>query len=202
MTTKLITERIYIEPEFLNSNIKEKIFEKINTLADTCSQDYGYILKIFKNTIRIPNGIVSTTGPGVYFTVSFKAKTIKPEIGKKYIGEVYAVYSYGILVKVEKMKGIYIPADKIPGYSYNEKQYYEKKGYPNITKGVSVKFLIEIIKYENKAFKCLGTLIPEITNLEEDVDMIKDKNVVDRNNDPVKNPASGVPRRAHRVIPK
>lgn len=152
-----IEKKICLEPHMLNENISDYLLKKIkNEYIGKCDQNYGYINKIFED-IHILDNIISSASSGVFFRVKFTALANKPEVNSKYEGKVCMIFPNGIFVEVyDKMK-VLIPNDKMNPYKYQKNNTY-KNGNKVIENGDTVKFQINMIKYEKQKFNCIGSL--------------------------------------------
>lgn len=157
MSKVVIKKNICIEPEYLNENILENIHKKISEkFLNKCDQEHGYIIKIYSK-IEIVKNVISNTSSGVFFTVKFGIKCLKPIVGNKYKGVVCMIFSNGIFVEVEEKLKILIPNNKMKKYKYVNDIYTD--GKEKIREGVEVYLEIEMIRYEKQNFNCIGKLL-------------------------------------------
>ena len=97
----IIQKRICLEPEFLNTNLKKNIFDKLKkTTNNECSKEFGYILNIVK-LIKIVDNYVSNASSEIVFEVMFEIETLKPEIDKVFTGEVCMIFGGGIFLNIK-----------------------------------------------------------------------------------------------------
>lgn len=161
MTTVKVTETIYMEPSTLCSNLKTLIKRALIARMDgKCDQTYGYILGV-EDGIKIKNNTVSSASDGVFFTVEFKIKALKPKIGDEFKGTVCMVFEQGIFVEVENKMKVLIPTEKMTGFKYSKsKERFKSTGAPKkyISRGDGITVILDKIKYENQNFSCIGSL--------------------------------------------
>jgi DNA-directed RNA polymerase subunit E'/Rpb7 len=152
----VVTEKIYVEPNQLNSNLINYIKNKIKQQIGTCNPEYGYILKIYDD-IEISKNRISSNDSGSFFQVKFTINALKPKKGDMYEGKVCMIFSEGIFVDVlEKIK-ILIPKDVLKGFEYNKNgNYFEGLGKIKLEDLLYVE--INIVKYDKGKFSCIGSL--------------------------------------------
>jgi len=124
-------------------------------MLGNCDQEHGYILKVYDN-VRILENTVATTSPGVFFHIEFSIKSLKPKKDYTYKGVVFTVFAVGIFVEVLNKMKILVPTDKMDGYKFKNNSF--KKGNDAICTGSTVFVTVELIKYENHNFNCIGRL--------------------------------------------
>jgi DNA-directed RNA polymerase subunit E'/Rpb7 len=155
-----IQKNIMVEPEYLNSNIKKHIYDKLCKELDSkdcyCNQDNGYVTKIYDD-VSLINNTVSNTGSEVIFTVKVSIKTLKPEIGKTYKATVSIVSPNAIFTHIENKVKILVPPE-LTSYKYDKNSNCYKKGDKKISVGSTVQVKITDIKYENNNFNCIASL--------------------------------------------
>ena len=158
MSRVIMERRIYLEPSLLDGKIIHHLLEKIEKeILFQCDQTYGYVTKVYKK-LKILNNVISSSGPGVFFTVKFGVDVIKPEVGLEYKGIVCMIFQTGIFVEVfEKMK-VLIPSRQIDGYKFDKATGTFQKGNNIIEKGDSLVIKVNLIKYEKQNFNCIGSL--------------------------------------------
>jgi DNA-directed RNA polymerase subunit E'/Rpb7 len=129
---------------YLNKNIYTHLLNKIRSMyQNRCEQKYGYIKEIYDDFTIDNNRISTTEGNYVIYTVSFRAETIKPEIGDVYKGKIITVYSKAVIVEVVKNFKIVVAM-------INENTKLK------VGDTVKVELVNRIFKNEN--FSCIGTL--------------------------------------------
>ena len=113
MQTSTITEKVCLEPKYLNFNLKENIKKKlIQQIKGKCSQDYGYIINVNDN-MRILSNNVSTTNSNVFFTVSVSIETLKPILKEEYKATINLILEQGIFVNINNLCKAFITKSKI-----------------------------------------------------------------------------------------
>lgn len=152
-----INQKISIDPKFLDSEIKNHLFNKLQkTMIGKCSLEYGYILKINK-IISIEDNLIAPANSLVIFNVIYEADILKPEVGQELVGTVCMIFKHGIFVDIyEKMK-ILIPSSSMESYIFKNSCFVSDN--TKISVGINVKIKIVMIKYEKKNFSCIGKLM-------------------------------------------
>ena len=153
-----IQKQICLEPKYFDKDIKNHLYEKIKmTMIGNCDQEYGYIMEI-SPSVTILENFVATSTTGVFFTVKFNAKTIKPEINQIYDCTITKIFPHGIFAEVHKIK-ILIPADKVTNFVFDKVSQTFKFKKTELKVGDEIKVEIEKERYEKQNFKCIGKLI-------------------------------------------
>ncbi len=160
-----LEDRIYLEPKFLNENYSKHIYDKIiEKYTNYCTEEYGYILKIYKN-IEILENFLSEVNTGAYFKVKFKVKILKPKIGDEIVGEICFIHGSGLVAKINEKLKIAISDKNMGKYKY-DKGFFRKKS-ETINIGDKIKAVISSIKYEKRTFHLLG-IFSELVKEEEE----------------------------------
>lgn len=147
-----LTKTIYLEPKYLNENVKENILQVLkDTVNYDCTKEYGYILSVKEYKIIKSEQDI--------YTLKFKAKTLKPEKGKEYICEVCMITKDGIFGIIDGKQKILIPTTKMKNYKYNTKNnnFNIENSVININDLLHVK--VTDIMYSEKRFSCIGSLL-------------------------------------------
>lgn len=158
MSRVTLEKRLYLEPKDINSRIKDNIRAKINGLVGSCTQEFGYIVEVYDG-IQILGNIIPTSDPGSFVTVKFEAKTLKPEAGSVYSGEVCMIFQDGIFVEVAGKMKVLLPASKLLGYEYRKDSGTFVSKIKTIGKGDQLKVKIDFVKYEKGKYGCIGSLL-------------------------------------------
>jgi DNA-directed RNA polymerase subunit E'/Rpb7 len=179
-STKTKNDIIILKPSELG-NIKNCITNKLQEKIYTCSREDGYIIDIFNITSYNQN-IISRTTSNCLFNVKYNAKVLKPEIGHIYSGIVNTIFPTGIFAEYENIK-IFIPASElltigwiytinnntksilsIIGLSCNsdtdiiESSFVNETSEDIILVGSSIQIKINMVKYDDGHYKCIGTI--------------------------------------------
>ena len=158
LKTFQIEQIVDVEIGQLGPNLKKYIHNKVkNRLENSCDKEYGYISKVGKDIKILPNNIVSTAGPNVFFRVLVDITALKPEQGHRYTARVCQVLPIGLFVEVENKLRILITLKNMVGYVFDKGVF--KKGNSTIALNDTVKVVIDVIRYEDQKFSCLGKLI-------------------------------------------
>ena len=155
-------ENICLEPNFFNEKIEEHIFNKIiEKYTNYCDEKYGYIIKIYDG-FTIKNNFLSNVNSCAYFTIKFKAKSLKPEIGDEIEANVFFIHSNGIMCKINEKLKIAISKKNIEDYEYLNNMFVKDSEF--IKLGDKIKVIITSIRYEGKSFHLLGTFSEKIND--------------------------------------
>jgi DNA-directed RNA polymerase subunit E'/Rpb7 len=158
---KEIEKSICVEPEFLNGDIKQHIFNKaVSTWVGKCTKEDGYILKIH-SIKKILNNHISPSTTSIIFELLLKAEVMKPEISMNVEAKVNMIVSQGIFVCADEKLNILIPLNNILDYEFDEAKgaYVSTKSKKLIKNGDFVDVKITAIRYEKNNFNCIGELI-------------------------------------------
>lgn len=153
MSTTRITLPINIHPKYLDSNLKKRIVKIIEEKVGTkCTKEYGYILQVLE-PITIDSFIDTR------MTVTFTAKTLKPEKGEKMTGVVCMLYKDGIFMEVEGRQRVLVPKTTLQAYTYDELSKTYTGPSRTIREGDEITVLIQATKYDKNQFSCFGKLV-------------------------------------------
>jgi DNA-directed RNA polymerase subunit E'/Rpb7 len=108
--------------------------------------------------IKITESTVNIHGQGL-FEVSYDVKTLKPKKDQVLTGIVCMVFEQGVLVEIHGKMKVLIPPDRIGKYKFDEDEdaFIHKTKSIKVEDEISVK--IDMIKYENNNFNCIGFLV-------------------------------------------
>ena len=154
-----INKRICLPYKFLDSSLKEHIFEHVKeSLHDECSKEYGYILDI-KKGIEIIDHEISRLRNDLIFTVSFKANTLNPRTGDEVEGDVCMIFSDGVFVNIKDKLKILVPCSNLLEYTYNhdENSFIRKDG-KKIMMGDIIKLVVQASMYNENKISCFASL--------------------------------------------
>lgn len=158
----IIQKRICIEPEFLDSNIEQNIFNKLKkSTVNQCSKEFGYILDIVK-LIEIKDNYISNASSEIVFEVMFEIETLKPEIDKIFTGDVCMIFVGGIFLNIKNKIKVLIPITTMKDYKFIQSEKIFKKDKIVIKQGDVLNVKITGIKYQKKNYNCYGELVDEI----------------------------------------
>ena len=163
MTTIVnIEKKITIDSQYLNSNLKNNILNKLkNITKDECSKDYGYYIDV-KNFLKIKDNYISSNCENI-FLIEFKAELLKPEAGKIFEGNVCMIFCGGIFLNVLNKLKVLIPISSILNYEFNSTKntFINKKTLKTINKDDKLKVSITGTKYSKQNFSCFGVLVDD-----------------------------------------
>lgn len=158
METLHLRKKIPLEPKYFNSNLKDHLYKKLsNSLKDKCTQTSGYVVSVNPDIEIIENSI-NIHGQGL-FEVSYSVQTLKPKEGQVLDGKVCMVLRQGVLIEIHGKMKVLIPLDRMGKYKYDEFEEVFKYKKHVIRDGDDVSVKIDMIKYENNKFNCIGVLV-------------------------------------------
>jgi len=146
MTTECVLQKnIDIPPCHLDDNIKEYVFNKINTI--------GYMLEVLDIINIESNPLCRGTNPS--FNITYKAKVFKPEKNKVLDCKIKKVFSQGIIFEFGMME-LLVPKDNEINLEPKEKSFVYKNKKYNI--GDTLKLEIQHIQYDKHNFSCIAKI--------------------------------------------
>jgi len=159
MDSVIMERRVCVDNDQLNKNIYSHILTKIkeNTVNE-CTKENGYILDI-KKLIRIKDNYISNVNCDTIFLVEFLAETLKPEIGKRFDGQVCMVFPGGIFLNIKGKQKVLIPISTLNKYTYDNVNKILKKDEKIIKEGDLIKVEITGTKYSKQSFSCFGNMV-------------------------------------------
>lgn len=158
MTTTM-ERRICLEPQFLDSNIMEHLFEKVKTsVQNECTKEYGYVISV-KRIVGITDNWISSANSDIVFNVVFEAETLKPEVGLQLQGNVCMIFPNGILLDIQNKFKFLVPLESLKEYELDRVSMCYEKGDTKIKNGDELTVEVVEIKYKEQSFMCFGNLI-------------------------------------------
>ena len=160
MQTVKLRKKIAIEPKYLDSKLKTHIWNHLVSLfKNNCTQKYGYILDVHRKVEILTNEVIHNGILSV--EIATLVDTLIPEKDQILKGTVCMIFEDGILCTETatgtKLK-ILVPSHNIPTFLYDkeEKAFVSKK--KKIREGDEIEVKIDLIRYEDKEFNCIGFL--------------------------------------------
>ena len=162
MKTIVITEYVGLEPEFLSKNmLKPKILESIDEkFLGKCHSKYGFIIKIFKDTVIILENYISSIDNNVNFKVEFNAQIILPEVGQVIKCKVDMIFNHGIFASIHNLK-LLVPKTQLSKYEFTtnvDNNPIYKSAKRKIEKDNEIECKINAVRYDKKQYSCIGEL--------------------------------------------
>lgn len=155
MNTIKTDTKIYIEPKFFNSKIREHITDKVKEkMFRMCIDNLGYVMDVSKiNTIK---NIHSNL-----FVVNSELTLFKPEKDSIYDGIVRMIFKEGIFAEINDIQKVLIPTSYISDtYEYNDNIFRCKKDTEKIiTTDTKLRVKLTTIKYYSNKFNCIGQIV-------------------------------------------
>ena len=162
---KKITQKVSIEPKYLDSDINNHIFNKLKkNMEGTCTLDNGYIISVNK-LINVRDNKIGCAN-SVIFDVTYEVDMLKPTKGQILFGKVCMVFAHGIFVVCETMK-VLVPATTMTAYTWQPDENIFKSATKSIKNNVDISIEIVMTKYEKKQFSCIGKLHEEESESDE-----------------------------------
>jgi DNA-directed RNA polymerase subunit E'/Rpb7 len=161
MSTKMIIEqKVCIEPEFLDKNLKMHLLNKLKkNFANQCNKEYGYILEVNK-ILSIKDNYISSNCEHI-FIINVEIESLKPEINKLFVGTTCMIFSGGIFLIIKNKLKVLIPVTVLEDYIFDQNNncYINKKDKKlTIQNGNELKIIITGIRYLKQNFSCFGKL--------------------------------------------
>ena len=163
-----IKRRMCLDPEFLDSNIRTHLLNEIKKNTENeCNKEHGYILQV-NRIVEIEKNNISSASSDIVFTVIFEALTLKPTQGDKFESKIVVILSnnQGILVNVRDKFMVIIPATNIGEFVFDVYEGVKTIRNPEQTRSYMENDILKIeirdVKYEDKVFKCVGSMIEDI----------------------------------------
>jgi len=148
--------KIVIEPQEL-SDINNHIYRKLESFVGDCTKKDGYIISIDTDFKIISNIISRVSGNCIYY-IFFKIQTLKPEDGHTYGALVNRIYPQGLFCEYHNIK-IIIPSESMDGWEFENSIYINKSTDKSISKGDWINVLINVTRYDNRSYQCIGSLL-------------------------------------------
>ena len=160
MTKVTIEKRVHLESKFLDCDIVNHLFQKLQRItSQECSKKYGYILDIDDN-IEIISQEISRANTDNIFFVRFQAEILKPVAGDRMLGTVCMVYKDGIFIIIKNKQKMLIPKIFLKEYTFNELEgfYMNDIGSKLIKEGDEIGAIVTAAQYNKNNFSCFGSL--------------------------------------------
>lgn len=152
----ILTKFIQLNYSELDENFEKHILKRLNT--GICTKDIGHVLDI--SEILSLDSVPIVRGSNPSFSVTYKAKILKPEKGKKIKDcKITLIFDQGIFLEygplqicvsiLGKNKEITLSSDK-KSFTFKEKEYFL---------GDKVNIEVTAVQYEKHAFNTLAKLI-------------------------------------------
>jgi DNA-directed RNA polymerase subunit E'/Rpb7 len=152
-----IKQKVSIHSKYLDQNIRIHLLNKLKeTFIGKCTLEYGYIIGINK-IIKLGENSIAPANSLVIFDLIYEADVLKPEIGQVLSGKVCMIFQHGIFVEIQDKMKVLIPVTSISSYRFEETRYVNDND-DEISLGNELLIVIVMIKYEKKAFNCIGKI--------------------------------------------
>ena len=162
MSIAIMEKRVCIDNEYLNDDLYKHILTKIKEITDNeCTKEHGYIIDV-KKIIRIKDNYISNVNCDNIFIIEFEAETLKPEIGKRFLGDVCMIFPGGIFLTVKNKQKVLIPISTLQNYTYVPSDKMFKNDKKNIKEGDNIMVEITGTKYSKQNFSCFGNMVEVI----------------------------------------
>jgi DNA-directed RNA polymerase subunit E'/Rpb7 len=154
-----ITRDIRVHPKNLSHNLNGHLLDEITKqLLNECTLKNGHVIKILEITKILDNKIENSSSD-IVVTVVFLIEIFKPVVDATETGEIIAIYADGLLVNINNVQKVLIPAS-----TYTDKFNMEKNILVSITGDETLKpgdilnVKIKAIRYNDHKFSCIGEL--------------------------------------------
>ena len=151
---KDILKSVCIDYQHLSPSIRDTLLINAKKIEGSCTKEEGYIILV-RSIKKIVDNHISPSTSHIIFDLLLDAVVMKPHVGQIIDGVVTLVHQQGIFVNMYTMN-VVIPESKLEKYNPvdNSFEHKNKKIFAKST--VSVK--INVIRYEDNKFKCVGEL--------------------------------------------
>jgi DNA-directed RNA polymerase subunit E'/Rpb7 len=157
----IIERKITIEPEFLYSDLRAKLFDKVkNVYENECTQENGYILKVNK-IVSIKDNYISNVNSNIIFVLDIDVDVLRPDINSIYVDKVSMIFSGGLFINIKNKIKVLIPVSSLTNYKFDAstKTFIRIDDKTVVKENDEIKVKITGIKYSKKNFNCFGELI-------------------------------------------
>jgi DNA-directed RNA polymerase subunit E'/Rpb7 len=156
----IIERKITIEPEFLYSDLKAKLFDTVkNVYENECTQENGYILKVNK-IVNIKDNYISNVNSNIIFILDIDVDVLKPDINSIYTDKVSMIFGGGLFINIKNKIKVLIPVSSLINYKFDAStKTFIKNDKTVVKENDEIKVKITGIKYSKKNFNCFGELI-------------------------------------------
>lgn len=160
MSLKTIHDTISIDPTQLTTNIFsyiKNIVNKKNKL--TCHKQYGYILDIQDENIKIIENEISPIDHNIIVKVKYTANTLLPRVGDIMDGVINVVLSCGVFFKVCDVIDVLVTRTSLESNQFVLKDNYIVKNKKKYAQGDHLKIKIVKSKYDHGKFIYIAELV-------------------------------------------
>jgi len=148
-----ITERVTLEPIYLNKNYKNYLKQEIVKKSQgKCTKENGYIINIC-DILTIKE---CESQSGIVFAVTYTADSFLPKIDDIIETKVCLCFASGILAIYKDVHKILIPANKLTNYTFTNNSYVSKNNKIQVNTEISIK--ITSVKFSEGVFQSTGVL--------------------------------------------
>jgi DNA-directed RNA polymerase subunit E'/Rpb7 len=155
---------MYLNPKYLNGDIYKFLLEELKgKIKKECTNEYGYILDIYR-IIRVIDGFnISPINCDVICDVEFEAEILKPKVNDEYEGKVCVILpKVGVLIDVQECLKILVKSNSLSDYTYNSTNnsyIHNKQKEKHIVIGNVIHVRLRGVKYTEHKFCCFGDFI-------------------------------------------
>lgn len=110
-----VVEDVFIEPRFLDSNIRRKLLDILGSKTGTVTKLYGTFIR-FNELIAIHDSRISMSDSSIWLTVEYTFESQLPVVGEIYTGRLVDIFDKGALVEIKSIQCLLI------GGSYTKPQ--------------------------------------------------------------------------------
>jgi DNA-directed RNA polymerase subunit E'/Rpb7 len=156
----IIERKVCIEPEYLYSDLKAKLFEKVKKIYENeCTKENGYILKVNKIE-NVKDNYISNVNSSIVFILDINVDVLKPDINEIYTDKVSMIFGGGLFINIKNKIKVLIPISSLTNYKFDAStKTFLRSDKTSIKENDEIKIKITGIKYSKKNFNCFGELI-------------------------------------------
>lgn len=155
-----IRDEVCLDPQDLDHNvysyIKKHVSEKNN---QRCHRQYGYILNISDDTIRILGNTISRVDEKIIVQVEYNAKTLLLEVDDILEANINIIMSCGIFLNIHNVIDILVTKDKLEKQGFRLYEDHVQRQDSKYSKGDKLKIQIVKTKYDKGKFLYIADVV-------------------------------------------
>lgn len=157
-----LTKNIYIQPNYIDSNIMKNVFSMLKRKYEkTCDEYDGMILSV--DEVKSVENMISKDSCYIIFQITFLATVIRPEKNMKLsIKPSYILSSKGIFGKLYDNINIFVPESNfkdLKDWKFSNDSYTNTKSGKVINKDSVIEVMITDIKFNSTKYNCVCSMI-------------------------------------------
>lgn len=155
-----IRDEVSLTPEQLDSNIYKHITKSVNNKnIKKCHKEYGYILNIKEDNVKVLDNELSRTDDKVIVTVEYEAETLFLHVGDEIDASINVIMSCGVFLNIHNVIDILITKDTLDTKQIIIYDEYLMSNDTKYIKGDSMKIRIIKSKYDKGKFLYIAEVV-------------------------------------------